>query len=210
MMESNKVTALLSRVPGGWKTLAVIGLLPFCFQTAALDAVAWVKAAAKKVQGGGGGRPDMAQAGGKKPEGIPDALAEVAAAGHVVHLDADAVRVFEQDVAPNWKDDAVLAFAIWGHLNGKTACAQTCCHPASHVVRWNRLHLVKQGGGSLEETTSKNSAKAEAMSLSGRWRRRDRPRLAMSYAGKRASHIDPPASSNAIMQRAEPRLRREQ
>ena len=40
------------------------------------DSVAWVKAAAKKVQGGGGGRPDMAQAGGKKPEGIADALAE--------------------------------------------------------------------------------------------------------------------------------------
>ena len=27
-------------------------------------------------------------------------------------------------------------------------------------------------------------------------------RLAMSHSGKRALHIDPPASSNAIMQRA--------
>ena len=34
-----------------------------------------IKAVAAKVGGGGGGRPNMAQAGGKNPEGIPDALA---------------------------------------------------------------------------------------------------------------------------------------
>ncbi|QIL46426.1 alanine--tRNA ligase [Vagococcus coleopterorum] len=37
-----------------------------------------IKAIAPLVGGGGGGRPDMAQAGGKNPAGIPDALAEVA------------------------------------------------------------------------------------------------------------------------------------
>ncbi|HUT88970.1 MAG TPA: alanine--tRNA ligase [Thermoguttaceae bacterium] len=39
-----------------------------------MDAVQWVRAAAAKVQGGGGGRPDMAQAGGKDAEKLPDAF----------------------------------------------------------------------------------------------------------------------------------------
>ena len=36
-----------------------------------------IKAIAGKVGGGGGGRPNMAQAGGKNQSGIPDAIAEV-------------------------------------------------------------------------------------------------------------------------------------
>ena len=36
-----------------------------------------IKAVAPIVGGGGGGRPNMAQAGGKNPAGIDDALAEV-------------------------------------------------------------------------------------------------------------------------------------
>ncbi len=35
-----------------------------------------IKAIAGKVGGGGGGRPNMAQAGGKNPAGISDAIAE--------------------------------------------------------------------------------------------------------------------------------------
>jgi alanyl-tRNA synthetase len=39
-----------------------------------VDAVKWIRAVAKRVGGGGGGRADMAQAGGKLPEKLPDAL----------------------------------------------------------------------------------------------------------------------------------------
>lgn len=57
------------------KVMLVAGLSRDLVEKGA-DAVRWVKAAALKVQGGGGGRPDLAQAGGRKPEGIADALDE--------------------------------------------------------------------------------------------------------------------------------------
>ena len=41
-----------------------------------LHAGQWLKEVAPVVGGGGGGRPDLAQAGGKEPEKIPDALAK--------------------------------------------------------------------------------------------------------------------------------------
>ena len=37
-----------------------------------------IKGIAPKVGGGGGGKPGMAQAGGKNPAGIPDCIAEAA------------------------------------------------------------------------------------------------------------------------------------
>jgi alanyl-tRNA synthetase len=40
-----------------------------------LDAVAWIRTAATIVGGSGGGRPDMAQAGGKSPEKLAEAFA---------------------------------------------------------------------------------------------------------------------------------------
>lgn len=39
-----------------------------------LDSVAWIKVASAVVDGGGGGRPDMAQAGGKLPDQLPGAF----------------------------------------------------------------------------------------------------------------------------------------
>ena len=42
--------------------------------TRGLSAGSWVREVAPIVGGGGGGRPDMAQAGGKKPQQLPAAL----------------------------------------------------------------------------------------------------------------------------------------
>jgi alanyl-tRNA synthetase len=39
-----------------------------------ISAGAWVKQVAQVVGGGGGGKPDMAQAGGRFPDKIPSAL----------------------------------------------------------------------------------------------------------------------------------------
>ena len=39
----------------------------------------WVRDVAPVVGGGGGGKPDLAQAGGKQPEKLPEALAKAKA-----------------------------------------------------------------------------------------------------------------------------------
>ncbi len=69
------VAVLLAAKQDDDKVMLVAGLSRDLVEKGA-DAVRWVKAAALKVQGGGGGRPDLAQAGGRKPEGIADALDE--------------------------------------------------------------------------------------------------------------------------------------
>ena len=65
---------LLATVAGEKKVVLVAGLTRDLVERGA-SAGQWVEAAAKAVGGGGGGRPDMAQAGGKQPEKLPEALA---------------------------------------------------------------------------------------------------------------------------------------
>jgi alanyl-tRNA synthetase len=42
-----------------------------------LSAVQLIKEAAPSIQGGGGGKPTLAQAGGKKPDGLPAAFDKI-------------------------------------------------------------------------------------------------------------------------------------
>jgi alanyl-tRNA synthetase len=67
------VAVLLATRQDEGKVLLVAGLSRDLVQRG-LDAVQWVRAAAVPVGGGGGGRPDLAQAGGKIPEKLPEAL----------------------------------------------------------------------------------------------------------------------------------------
>jgi len=57
------------------KVLLVAGLSKELIERG-LSAGDWVKRAAKAVGGGGGGRPDLAQAGGKFPDKLPQAMAD--------------------------------------------------------------------------------------------------------------------------------------
>jgi alanyl-tRNA synthetase len=68
-------SAVLLASVAGEKVLLVGGLSKSLVDQG-LKAGDWVGAAAKAVGGGGGGRPDMAQAGGKDPSKLPAALAE--------------------------------------------------------------------------------------------------------------------------------------
>lgn len=54
--------------------VALLASVPEDKIKAGLKAGDWVKQVAQVVGGGGGGRPDMAQAGGKDPDKLPEAL----------------------------------------------------------------------------------------------------------------------------------------
>ena len=71
--KSEAPTAVLLAAVQGEKVLLVGGLSKALVQRG-LKAGEWVGDAAGAVGGGGGGRPDMAQAGGKDPSKLPDAL----------------------------------------------------------------------------------------------------------------------------------------
>ena len=69
---SNVAVLLASRMPGD-KVLLVAGISDQLVG-GGIDAGQWVGAVAPVVGGGGGGKPGMAQAGGREPEKIPQAL----------------------------------------------------------------------------------------------------------------------------------------
>ena len=54
--------------------VAIVARVPEDLIAQGLKAGDWVREAAKTCGGGGGGRADMAQAGGKDPDAIPDAI----------------------------------------------------------------------------------------------------------------------------------------
>ncbi len=73
--KASPVAVLLANRQEEEKKVTLIAGLSRDLVERGLDSVAWVKAASAVVEGGGGGRPDMAQAGGKLPEKLPEALA---------------------------------------------------------------------------------------------------------------------------------------
>ncbi|HAY81654.1 MAG TPA: alanine--tRNA ligase, partial [Planctomycetaceae bacterium] len=67
------VAVLLAAPQGDSKVIVVAGLSRDLVENGA-SAGKWVGEVAKVMGGGGGGKPDMAQAGGKQPEKLADAL----------------------------------------------------------------------------------------------------------------------------------------
>jgi alanyl-tRNA synthetase len=64
---------LLASRQGNDKVTLVAGISKE-LQARKLSAGNWIRPVAEAVGGGGGGRPDMAQAGGKNPAKLPEAL----------------------------------------------------------------------------------------------------------------------------------------
>jgi alanyl-tRNA synthetase len=72
--KASPVAVLLANRQEEEKKVTLIAGLSRDLVERGLDAVKWVKVASAVVEGGGGGRPDMAQAGGKLPEQLPAAF----------------------------------------------------------------------------------------------------------------------------------------
>jgi alanyl-tRNA synthetase len=74
--KASPIAVLLGNRNEEEKKVTLIAALSRELTAKGLDAVAWVRASASAVGGSGGGRPDMAQAGGKLPEMLPQAFAD--------------------------------------------------------------------------------------------------------------------------------------
>ena len=73
--KTNPVAIFFATSPGPDKVLLIAGLSRDLIQRG-IKAGDWIKAVAPIVGGGGGGKPDLAQAGGKNPEKIEQAISE--------------------------------------------------------------------------------------------------------------------------------------
>ena len=71
--KADSTAVLFAAVMGDEKVTLIAGISRDLVQRG-LSAGDWVRDAAQAVGGGGGGKPDMAQAGGKHPEKLPEAL----------------------------------------------------------------------------------------------------------------------------------------
>jgi alanyl-tRNA synthetase len=70
---ASPVAVLLAAKVGDDKVMLVGGLSK-SLVSRGVSAADWIGAVAPLVGGGGGGKPDFAQAGGKQPEKLPEAL----------------------------------------------------------------------------------------------------------------------------------------
>jgi alanyl-tRNA synthetase len=73
--KASPIAVLLGNRQEEEKKVTLIGGLSRDLVERGLNAVDWVRAVSGLVGGSGGGRPDMAQAGGKIPEKLPEAFA---------------------------------------------------------------------------------------------------------------------------------------
>jgi alanyl-tRNA synthetase len=71
--QSKKASAVLLGSVDDGRVYLVVNVDPDLVERG-VDAVSVAREAAKKIQGGGGGRPDLAEAGGKNPEGLSEAF----------------------------------------------------------------------------------------------------------------------------------------
>ena len=71
--KTGSTAVLLASAQGNDKVVLVAGITNNLIERG-ISAGSWVKEVAPVVGGGGGGKPDMAQAGGKQPEKIGDAI----------------------------------------------------------------------------------------------------------------------------------------